>query len=344
MVGAVLGRRLWFDHDHHKLFPMLNLLLIGPSGLGKSTSLGMGFNLIYGLPKADQPQIIMGTTPERLYDDLRANPHAILYASELAAFFTKQKYMERMIPDVTELLDYKTTFERRTKSGGVISVPEPAVAVMGGSTVEWLQEQLPDSATSGGFLARFLILAEDHKAQRIALPGRSFTRSQRDELLRKRDLVNAEFQQKTEYAPQGAIDFKNYEVSDIYEEWYNSHEPETGHLAPFHARAGEFVLRLSIISAVCAGKSCLESDDVQFGISVYSHCEAKLGEVVVPFTPQGKLLSLVLKSIGTGSMSEAELCKAMQNFAASQEIQKYVTSLVLSGDLRRLPNGRYERA
>ena len=38
-MGACFGRRVKFDHDVHVLYPMLNLLLIGPSGIGKTTAL-----------------------------------------------------------------------------------------------------------------------------------------------------------------------------------------------------------------------------------------------------------------------------------------------------------------
>src|SRR5512146_2984872 len=106
MLGAALGRKVWFNQDVHTLFPPLNLLLIGPSGCGKSTSIMMARkHLIQLLPRAEQPQFIMGApTPEKLHDDLKPAPHAVLFASELANFFTRQKYMEGMIPYVTELL------------------------------------------------------------------------------------------------------------------------------------------------------------------------------------------------------------------------------------------------
>src|SRR5271169_1329093 len=169
MLGAALGRRVYFDLDAHILYPMLNLLLIGPSGIGKSTSITrLGIPLVRGLPDSLRPYIIEGkTTPEALHDELIVEPHAIVFASELANFFSKAKYMEDMIPYVTQLLDYEQSVPRRLR-GQLLEVKNPSVTIVGGSTVEWLQDQLPNSASTGGFLARFLIVKEEHKGQRVA--------------------------------------------------------------------------------------------------------------------------------------------------------------------------------
>lgn len=346
IMGAVLGRRVWLDSDWRKLYPMLNLLLIGPSGVGKSTGLEIGFNsLVWSLPKMEQPQVISGApTPEKLHDDLRANPHAILYASELANFFTKQKYMEGLIPYVTELLDYKPTIERRTKSGGTLVVEEPAVTVMGCSTVDWLQEQLPASAVGGGFLPRFLIVSEEHKAQKVALPGMSLSRAQREALwTRRADTIEA-FQGLVAQLPSGAYNFKDYEAANAYAVWYSNHQPTSGHLAPFAARAGEFVQRLALLLALSRDRAFIDTTDVRLAVKMYHYSERKLQEVVVPYTQQGRLLALLLGAVGTGSKTANDIAKVMRNFVTAQDCDRLIESLVRSGDLVRTPNGRYRKA
>ena len=189
MMGAALGRRVYVDMDIHRTFPMLNLLLIGPSGIGKSTALvDMALDhLIRPLPETTRPLVITGkTTKEPLHEDLLAHPHAILVASELANMFSKEKYQEGMIQYMTDLLDLRPT-RVRTKSGGDKTIDFPAVTVTGGSTKEWLQDQLPSSAGAGGFLPRFLIVKEDHKAQRVADPNRVLSIQQKHELACKRE-------------------------------------------------------------------------------------------------------------------------------------------------------------
>lgn len=332
MFGAALGRRVYFGQDFRKLWPMLNMLLIGQSGLGKSTSIEMAQPLLYTLPKIEQPQFIVGgATPEKLHADLLPNPHAVLFASELANFFNKQDYNAALIPYVTELLDYKPV-EKRSKSGGLIRIEEPSVAVVGGSTVEWLQDQLPDTAVSGGFLARFLIIEEDTKARKVASPEDAISYKALKELQQKREEVFLRFAPLV-LGSEGKIAFKDYGALDVYTIWYSSHSPINGHLAPFAARAPEFIKRLALILTCSANRTAISEEDIDAAIQLYSYCETKLQKVVVPMSQDGKMLGKVLEAIGNNPKTEAEILQAMRNFADAKKVQNWLNSLMQSQDI-----------
>lgn len=342
MMGAVLGKRVWLEHDQKRVLPMLNILLIGPSGIGKTTALcDMGLKLLNIVPAPEQPQVINGaTTTERLMDDLAFNPHTLIVAEELAAFFTKKKYQEDLIPKITEALNYLPMISRRTKGGGIVNVHNPQVIVMGGSTVDWLQDQLPDTATSGGFLARFLIVKEDEKAQKVADPQSSLTPKQWATLRSLRERVFTDFYHCTLHT-RGPVAFADYEARDEYSFWYQNYEPETGLLSPFAARAGEMILRLAILVALSAMRGVLVADDIRAAINLYEYTAQKLQEVVVPRTAQGKLLQMVLDAVG-GSATEDAIMRAMRNSSSAQEVQKLLQSLMLSKEVR-YSDGRYHR-
>lgn len=340
IMGASLGRRVWFGQDFRKLWPMLNLLLIGPSGIGKSTSIELAQGLLNVVPKIERPQFILGTTPEKLHADLLPNPHAILFASELANFFNRQDYMSGMVPYVTELLDYKRV-EKRTKSGGVVAIEQPSVTVIGGSTVEWLQGQLPDAAVSGGFLARFFILSERDKGQKIADPESALSPRELARLHEDRAVVFEEFYRCLR-SVEGKMGFEDLEALDAYTVWYSSHEPDTGHLSPFAARAGEFIKRLAMISAASRMAQLIGVEDIECALSLYEYTFKKLQDVVVPMSQEGKMLDLVLQAIGTQSMSDVEIKRAMKNFALSQNVDKFLLSLLQSRDLV-LEDGKFRR-
>lgn len=337
MLGAALGRKIWYNQDFRKLWPMLNLLLIGPSGIGKSTAIYMARKLLESIPKVEQPQFIVGgATPEALHKDLLPNPHAVLFASELANFFNRQKYMEGMIPYCTELLDYGAV-EKRTVHGGMIRIEEPSVTVVGGSTVEWLQEQLPDSATAGGFLARFLIVSEEHKGQRVACPELAMTTKQWVELERLRAQVFNEFYECL-HTTTGNVPFKDYGALDAYSTWYTAHDAVTGHLAPFAARAGEFVLRLSMLLAISRHNPTISAEDIQAAIELHGYCENKLQQVVVPFTQAGKMQNMVLQAVGDGGATDVQIKQAMRNFCTSQDTEKMLQSLLIQKEIKQVGN------
>lgn len=342
MTGAALGRKVWYgDRDIRPLWPMLNVLLIGPSGTGKSSAIMLSRRLLYVLSKADQPQFIMGgATMERLHADLLPQPKAILFASELANFFNRQKYNEALVPYVTELLDYEPV-ERRTVAGSIIRIPEPSVTVVGGSTVEWLQEQLPDAAVAGGFLARFLICEEPYKSQRVADPETALTKAQQKRLDVLRHTVEESFLHSIA-AAGGQLKFRDYGVHDEYSYWYMNHKPVSGTLAPFAARAHEFVKRMAMLFAVSAFRDAIYSEDLAAAISLYAYAESKLQSVVVPYTATGKIMKQILGVIGISEMTEKEILQAMLNTAGSHEVLKYLGGLQMAGVIE-LRDGRYRR-
>jgi hypothetical protein len=341
MMGGALGRQVYFGQDFRQLWPMLNVLLIGPSGIGKSTSIVLGKKLLEGLPKSAQPQFITGAaTPEKLHEDLFPNPHAIIFAPELATFFNRQDYNASLIPYVTNLLDYDAV-ERRTKGSSLIRIEEPSVSLVGGSTVEWLQEQLPDTASAGGFLARFLIVEEKDKGQKIADPESAMTEKQRMRLETDRTQVQVEFRGCLE-TTWGKMKFKDYGALDAYTIWYSSHTPASGHLAPFAARAGEFIKRIAMLMAVSRCSNDITETDVEAAIGLYGYCEKKLQNVVVPKTVQGKLLARVLDAVGEQSLSDIEIRQAMRNYVTAQDADRFIQSLLQSRDLI-YEDGRYKR-
>lgn len=335
MLGAAVGRHVYFDQDVHRVYPLLNLLLIGPSGIGKSTSIHMAEDTLLRHLAKDLEVFIIGgkSTKEALHDDLMMHPQSILVASELSNMFSREKYQEGMIQYVTDLLDLRPSAVR-TKSGGLKVIIDPSVSIIGGSTKEWLQDQMPSSAGAGGFLPRFLIVKEDYKAQRIPDPKRVYSASKLRELQLKREGIQVDFERLVRtYRGMGSLDFADNTASDVYGYWYQTFTPETGHLAPFAARAGVHVMRLALLSAISCSQAEIRTQDVEAAIKLYDYAHLKLQEVVVPMSPQGKLLGKVLEALGTGMASQMQVRRAMRNYCASRDVDNLLQSLVESGDI-----------
>lgn len=340
VYGACLGRAVWFQDDYRCLYPMLNLLMIGPSGIGKSSSMEIARKfLLEKLPVELRPQFIGGaSTKEQLHADLLPLPHAILFASELGSFFNKAKYMEPLIPYVTELLDYRP-IEFRTKSGGIQRIPEPSVTVIGGSTKDWLQSALPDTAVGGGFLPRFIVVKEDFRRQRVANAQMTMSSSRWRELQVRREVCCEDFIHLVA-APKGPISFEDFATADFYARWYESHQPASGHLSPFSARAAEMVKRLSMLIALSSSRDAITEADLKSAIVIYRYCIQKLQEVVIPTTQIGRILAFVLESVPERGATIMEVRQALRTQAPAQDVDKYLQSLVMSGDVEFV-EGKY---
>lgn len=326
------------DLDVHRIFPLMNLLLIGPSGIGKSTALrDIACNhLLMPLPEGPtKPMVITGkTTKEALHQDLMVQPHSLILASELANMFSKEKYMEGTIPYVTDLLDLAPA-RIRTLSRASQVVEHPECAIVGGSTKEWLQDMMPSTSTEGGFLPRFFIVKEDYKYQRISDPSRHLTPRQRTVVSALRESVFRDFLHM-QAAANGRFDFEDFEASDVYDYWYKTYLPETGALAPFAARAGAHVLRLGLLSAISRWRTSIGVDDVRCGIALYGYSQKKLTEVVVPMSPQGKLMNKLLEALGQEERTIISLRRAMRNHCSGQDVDKMLTDLERNREIVRV--------
>jgi energy-coupling factor transporter ATP-binding protein EcfA2 len=342
-VGAAIGRKCWMDLEPHTLYPMLNVLLIGPSGTGKSTSANMGLKLL----RSWEPnfQVIAGaSTKPKLHFDLAADSHALIFASELASSITKSKTQEDLVPYLTELLDYYPDRpEYRTKGGDISRVVNSQVTILGCSTVEWLQDQLPGASIAGGFLPRFLLVYEEHKSQRIALPGMHLSESQRQRVADLQAQVFDEYRHIVE-AASGEITFKDWHTCDFFSDWYASLKPETQHLAPFAERAREFVLRIAMLLAICDHRTQVEQQDLEIAMDLQSWAMRRLQHVAVPRSPNGKILQQCLEAIPIGeSVSDIHIKRVMSSHATADETQKLISSLIQTRDIERTPDGKYRR-
>lgn len=335
MLGACLGRKLWLDMDVHQVRPMLNLLLIGPSGVGKSTSVKMAKRLLNYVPEAERPQFFEGgSTKEKLHRDLVHQPKAVLFAPELAAFFSREKYKESLIPYVTQLLDYEEVLELRTIKDNVVRVKEPTVTIIGGSTVDWLQGQLPDSAVSGGFLARFLIMYEEEKGDRQPNPQRKLGRAKVREVADAREAAFQEFAELVS-VHSGPMDYEDSPAAEVYANWYMAQKIDRGYLAPFEARAGEMILRLAMILAISGRRNELSEEDIKCAIKLYEYIFSKLSAVVVPPTAQGKLTNLVLTNLGEDTGAPEDVMSTLKFQVTQADLEKVLETLFYN---RKIPD------
>lgn len=334
MLGACLGRRCWFKDDYRFLWPCLNLLLIGPSGIGKSSSLELARDfLLYNTEERLRPQFIGGaSTMEALHEMLVVQPRAIIYCSELAAFFNKTKYMEAVIPYVTELLDYGPQVERNLRGVGKIKVSNPTVTVMGGSTKDWLTEALPNTAVGGGFLPRFLIVKEDEKRQRVPNPGMALSAKGHAAVQDIREGAIATFPDLVANTA-GEITWADYSVADAYAEWYNHYQPSTGHMAPFAARAPQHIKRLAMLVAVSSRRDAITEDDLKSSITMYTYVDERLQDVIVPSTPIGKLIAAVLAAIPPNGAKESTIARSCKNIMMAQDVSRHLQGLMASKDV-----------
>ena len=81
-VGCIINRRVWFNMGYYKLYPTLGIIILGPSGIKKTSATNIAIDLLQqtGLVKVYSEKL----TPEALIDSMRGDEAVgLIYAPEM---------------------------------------------------------------------------------------------------------------------------------------------------------------------------------------------------------------------------------------------------------------------
>jgi len=183
-LSAVLQRNVWVDYGYMQLFPNFLIILVGPTGIMKSSAIKISTrNLLSNLEFINM--LSDKVTPERLIHVLkkgkvkledgvvRSTHDAIgfIQASELSVFFGKQSYNEGLIQLITDLADCPDKWETSTFTRGDEMLKNVHVTMLGGTTPEWMHSALPDTAAEGGFFGRFIWVFQAKSDRCVSWPS-----------------------------------------------------------------------------------------------------------------------------------------------------------------------------
>lgn len=170
-LSSLLKRRVWiYKGDYIRIYPNLYVVLVGPPGCGKNTSIEIAEEVMM-LHKA--PLSAESVTREKLILDMHeqesvlafmkpddkyrfASPYTIL-ATELSEFLGAGGL--GMISFLTDIYS-RNIYEYRTKNKGSVFVHGPYLNIIAGTTADWITTYLKDDIISGGFSRRAIFIYE----------------------------------------------------------------------------------------------------------------------------------------------------------------------------------------
>jgi len=181
LISAVVEDRVWYQRfKHTKLFPNLFIILIGPSGLGKSVAISHAVNIAR---KSTSINIFEGrSTAAHLIDRLGkpytdewgqkclANPKLWLVMDELRNDISPNvKMIEDFIFFMTKIYtSANSTMDTGTRGHGEIKLHNPLINWLSGTTNDDLREIMTAHLMRSGFTARTcFIWAENEFDKRI---------------------------------------------------------------------------------------------------------------------------------------------------------------------------------
>lgn len=210
-VGATCASRIWMPFGDMKLYPNLAVMLIGPSGLKKTSAADVAMSMLQEmeLTKIYSEQI----TPQALVESMANMPQGVIYAPEMAVFLGRQKYMEGIVPLITRLLDCPPVWSSERVTRTKIVLRDVAISALWCTTADWFIRNTPEDTFSGGFIPRHIIVVQEDTARLEAFPGNPETLS-RTNLMGELSWL---------HSLQGKIEL-NARMRETYVSWYRSHK------------------------------------------------------------------------------------------------------------------------
>ena len=162
--GAALQDRLFIGWSGKPIFPNLPLLVVGPSGIGKTSAINTIEPLFNRVLPVRVPE---DSTAESIARYLAQNQARTPYNNscgmwivpELADVFGRKDYQQGMIARVTRLLDNPKdrAVDRKSLQSPIVIPGYCVLTWIAGSTMDWMQKHVDEAVTAGGFLPRLFV-------------------------------------------------------------------------------------------------------------------------------------------------------------------------------------------
>ena len=356
ILGVILGRQVHIEQNTHRIWPNLATLLVGPSGRGKKTTAatlamkaareveGEGTEkegvLRVGDPRFHQLAELF--TLEAIYEKLAGrNPATgLIFAGELSAAFTKQKYHSNLIKGITRLLDDEDYLPVETIVRPNRVIRNCAISFLSCTNEEWLVE-IPPDAFKGGFMARLLCIYQPDNYKEVDWPKVP------DVLLHDEiatGLVETAMCQGSAELTRPARKY----FSKRYREVKRSF-PADERLIPFYERFCVHMLRLALLLSICEHreeKVVVEEMHVMQADMLVKEIVKGLPQVysflgVSNVGEDCKKIIMTLVKNG-GRISHPKLTEAMMYRISSDQLDMHIRTLKRGHIIQQLEGGLFD--
>lgn len=278
VLAAAVNRNCWMDGGYYRTFPNIYVLFIGPSGVGKSSSSGIGIDMLKSIPNLHVHIFKDFITPAGLIEFMQQSLVSVdingkivhktpvmVYASELGTLLNSRSGIRELTLLLTELFNKQGDHEDTTRGKGKVIIRRPNLTFHGCTFPEWLDEELSAISLRSGFFGRMFIVSSHQKrklAPNISLDSKDLA-LQKD-LMHDLELIGSLY---------GTMRWDD-ETQEAWDEWYaklpkdfSEEADEAVEVKGFTARKGQFVQRLAMLSALSKRNNLIITmDDFDFAL------------------------------------------------------------------------------
>ena len=280
-LGAWLGQDVHLKFGDSKIFPNMYVILMGEPGTKKSTAIKKMKKLLaqtgyskFSAEKTSKEKFLLDLggvdDPDSSGDDFLdaglfgedETREVFIAADEFNDFFGNN--ILEFVSMLGVLWDFEGTYENKIKNGQSISIPNPSVSLLGGTTATTFNATFPNEIIGQGFFSRTLAVFAPPTGKKITWP---YSPTEAEQIEIKTYLLGI----KTNHS--GAISLSNEATSlvdTIYQSWENVQDVR---FASYANRRHVHLLKLILIVTCARMGKRVEAEDVIYANTILHHTE-----------------------------------------------------------------------
>ncbi len=283
-VSAVIGRNCFIDQGYFVIYPNLFIVLVsGSARCRKSSAIDIAKDMLFHttprvnvLGQKMTPEALIGALSGMIANegDSVVIPSAVGIAvvSELSTLIDKNSFKSGLIALLTDLYDCKD-FEYVTRARGKELVRNPFLSILGGSTIQWIKEAIPEVSIGGGFTSRVVFVYRDIRSKLIAWPVVT------DEMRKLKDDIIHDLDDLAKMrGPFGIEDAAKKMYEDEYSNFYhNSPLMDDESLSGYANRRHHILLKVAMVmSASRSNDRVVTVRDMQAALGMMRDAESSM--------------------------------------------------------------------
>lgn len=185
LLACASGRRIYVDHGHFQIRPVMYLCFVGLPASKKTTAMTTAQKM-YQKVFPSMPMGASVTTREKIVErmcqedniktytdeagDLIPFSPMIFFINELRNFMSFN--LEGMVSFLTDMYD-QNFFDSETLKHGLQPIVNPYLAILACTTPDWVIDNFKQRVMAGGYTRRMLFIYETELPERITYPHKS---------------------------------------------------------------------------------------------------------------------------------------------------------------------------
>lgn len=357
-ASACLSRNGWLQHGEIRYIPNQYVILVGPAGVRKSTSISFVRKLVREAcpplrfapsDTAGQRQGLLSAMSDESEEEkditysldnlgsldldeigvVKYN-NMFICASELAVFIGQKSF--ELITCLTDLWDNKSDYSYRLKNSK-FTIDKPTLTMLSATTAESMFSALPNNSVENGFLTRVILVYGAATNRRIARP-KSPDNALRAKLLQGFkncfDRNDRAFNEDDNAATALDAIYMDYKVKIDDTRFIN-----------YKSRRHQHLIKITMCLAALEGRDNIMLRDVEDAQHILSRTEMSMPNALGEYgmnpvsISRQRIMDYFLTNKPVDPVPEAQLCALLSRDVSMRDFSAAIMQLVQSGKLLR---------